>query len=247
MHHPALVMQSFDLYGDGGCQCDSGVFQSLSRGCSSAPSRRLLNPARFPTAFVANPSNQPRLVAADIQSKMSTSFTPNCTLPPPGTNYVSTPPVRGTLDILWSCLSIFVLCTWSIHHPPVPVQACPQNRKQRLRKQWHIFRRKLVFAINMLFIPEWVLSIALSEFLSALESTRHAEKHGEDLTMADSFYLDMGGFAIDFDKVISASEDVEMRDLAPEQPTPRVSIGPGRTSQDGSDIRRRYSTEPSFD
>jgi hypothetical protein len=50
------------------------------------------------------------------------TFQPNCTFPPPGPTFVSGPNVRSTFDIVWSCLSVIILSTWSILHLNVPEQ-----------------------------------------------------------------------------------------------------------------------------
>lgn len=138
---------------------------------------------------------------------MPTTFTPSCTLPSEGTNFVSSPPVRGTLDILWSCLSIFVLCTWSVYRPSVPSQAEPQNKKQMFRKQLYLLRRQMMFALRMLFIPEVEIASAGVQLLSALDTSKYAKRMKEGAwTLADSFLLDMGGIAVHFpDQMISAS------------------------------------------
>ncbi|RMZ73446.1 hypothetical protein GMOD_00007955 [Pyrenophora seminiperda CCB06] len=52
----------------------------------------------------------------------ATTFNPNCTLPPEGTNYVAGSNVRSTLEIFWSALYTIFVCTWAVQHLNVPPQ-----------------------------------------------------------------------------------------------------------------------------
>lgn len=162
---------------------------------------------------------------------MPTTFTPSCTLPPEGTNFVPSPPVRGTLDILWSCLSIFVLCTWSVYRPNVPSQAEPQNKKQMLRKHLYLFKRQMWFALRMLFIPELEMASAGLQLLSAIKTSKHAKRTKEEgWTLADSFLLDMGGIAVHFpDQIMSASAepDATLRNVSTDDHTTANTIDHG--------------------
>ncbi|KAK3339896.1 hypothetical protein B0T25DRAFT_523567 [Lasiosphaeria hispida] len=42
---------------------------------------------------------------------------------------VTSPNVRGALDIVWSCLAILELCTWSILRLNVPMQTIVSRRR----------------------------------------------------------------------------------------------------------------------
>jgi len=64
-------------------------------------------------------------------------------LPPEGTRFVSSPNARGTLDILWSCLSILVIGTWSILHLNVPPQSTPDGMYQTYMRMTIRFLAKL--------------------------------------------------------------------------------------------------------
>lgn len=55
------------------------------------------------------------------RTTFASSFQPNCTLPPPHTNFVSGPNIRGTMTILWNCISVILLCTWNIQHLNIPL------------------------------------------------------------------------------------------------------------------------------
>ncbi|OJD30410.1 vegetative incompatibility protein 3a [Diplodia corticola] len=181
-------------------------------------------------------------------------FKPDCTLPPPNTRFVSSPTVRGTLDILWSCLSIFVLCTWSIYHPNLPVQACPKNWKQRLRKQSHLFYRKIRFFVVMLFMPEAIIAFAAIELHSAVITLKKARTENKDWTLADSFLLDMGGFAICFPEddeaaVRGSSDEPEPSNLptshlhSPRDPGGSIGSAGSVLSESGSSHNSMTGTE----
>lgn len=62
-----------------------------------------------------------------------TSFQPTCTIPNSTVNFVASPGMRGSLDILWSCLFTILACTWSIQHLNVPEQ---RDRSKEIRKEW---------------------------------------------------------------------------------------------------------------
>jgi hypothetical protein len=59
------------------------------------------------------------LVQTSFASKI---FQPNCSTIPAGTNFVYSPDIRGTQNILWSCIFTIIACTWTIQHLNVPRQ-----------------------------------------------------------------------------------------------------------------------------
>lgn len=88
-------------------------------------------------------------------------FPPTCPLPPSPVNHVSSPPTRGTLDILWSCLSVLVFCTWSVQHLNIPPQIRPVGKVQKLRLRVHLFFWKLKWMLVIVIAPECLLGKAL--------------------------------------------------------------------------------------
>lgn len=62
------------------------------------------------------------LVAYATSVQALTSFDTNCTLPDHEYNYVQGPNVRGSLQIVWSCLATLIACTYSVLHLNVPMQ-----------------------------------------------------------------------------------------------------------------------------
>ena len=155
------------------------------------------------------------------------AFQPNCSTPPTIQNYVASPQVRGTMDIVWSCFSVLVLCIWSVQHLAVPVPEEESKRQSYLRRfalsafrvyaklfklehknrqevLWHDFLdevrwniNKLVWMEVSLIAPEYVLGKALQENLAANDS-RKATSDDEWTTM-HAFFANMRGLVMRFE------------------------------------------------
>jgi hypothetical protein len=91
----------------------------------------------------------------------------DCTLPPTGTNYVSGSNTCGTMSILWNCLSIIFLCTWSIQHLNIPAMR-PQTDNTFQKIWWAILdsRTKIKRMFFTIFVPEYIIGRAMSEVLA---------------------------------------------------------------------------------
>lgn len=136
------------------------------------------------------------------------SFQPNCTIPDTAVNIVFSPGVRGTYDILWSCLFTLLVCTWTIQHLNIPKQTpdCTtwsQSLKDNIERVWG----RLKWMLLTLILPEFLVGKALQDFARAREFSRViqeiARADGVRWTMTHSFYADMGGFVyrlVDSDK-----------------------------------------------
>jgi len=121
------------------------------------------------------------------------SFNPECTLPPPGTNYVSGPNTRSTLGILWNCLSIIILCTWSIQHLNVPIyRGEAKNIRQKLWWSLRNLWARLKWMILTILAPEFLLGKALDELFVAWPWGR-----GARFTMVQAYLANMGYFVLD--------------------------------------------------
>ncbi|KAK3353844.1 hypothetical protein B0T25DRAFT_502937 [Lasiosphaeria hispida] len=142
------------------------------------------------------------------------SFSPVCTIPPANAGLVSSPNVRSTVDIIWSCLSVILICTWAALHPPVPIEMTKPPSDERNQMGWtqrtrHCFLRKFY---NSFIKSYWfAFSVTAPEILTTLEvmgyiAAKHdekqfkelAEKDGVDWSLAHSLFANMGGFAIKF-------------------------------------------------
>jgi hypothetical protein len=134
-------------------------------------------------------------------------FETNCTLPTPGTTFVESPNVRGTLDILWSCLSVLLLCTWSIQHLAIPYQCRPRSMRQRINKFLVELGIKLRWMLVTLIAPELLCGVAAEEWLTACKAAKfigeRAKDEEMDWTSSHGFFAQMGGFRLRFRNVES--------------------------------------------
>ena len=166
------------------------------------------------------------------------AFKPNCTLPPEVVQYVSNPQVRGTLQIVWSCLTVLGLCTWSIQHPSVPIkndELKPPSRQRRfglaaftafakvfcLKKKpilwneffdevrWNFDRVKWMGAV--LLFPEFYFAKALTENCAANDSRKQIE--GDEWTTMHGFFANMRGLVMVFEST------AVKRSMEPSAPT----------------------------
>ncbi|RWQ98574.1 hypothetical protein C8Q69DRAFT_459397 [Paecilomyces variotii] len=154
-------------------------------------------------------------------------FSGNCTIPANITHYVSGPNTRGTLDIIWSSLSILILCVWSIQHLNLPPQwhlnleayyssseekgkkKTPTTRRiykmnKKIRRKGYLLNREIRWMIMNLVAPEFLLAKALTDFVSARSLSprlkAYASEDEVDWDMAHTYYANMGGFIVRFEK-----------------------------------------------
>ena len=135
-----------------------------------------------------------------------TGFAPNCTIPPENTNIVGSPPVRGTSDILWTCVSVLITCTWAVQHLSVPSHDPPEvpswrhGWKEKARHNWTKFKWTLLTLTG----PEFIFAKGLSEFLAARYSNQQFLKakkshpHWKEWTTTHAYYANMRGFILEF-------------------------------------------------
>jgi hypothetical protein len=130
------------------------------------------------------------------------TFQPNNTLPVKDEVFVSTPTVRGTLGIIWSCLTVLVLCTWTIQ----PLNLPPHVRSNN---SWTRIGRSVLRALNrvkwMAFVfiaPEIVTGKACADIFSAwineVEMRPLAEADRVEWGKVHAFFANMGGFVVRF-------------------------------------------------
>lgn len=95
---------------------------------------------------------------------------------------------RGTIDIVWSCVSTLLLCVWVMLHLNVPAQdeAC-----------FKIYVRKMKWLMLSLLAPELVMLFAAGQWASAKRSVADMAQLGvENWSMVHAFYADSGGFML---------------------------------------------------
>lgn len=122
----------------------------------------------------------PLLVVADFANAFN-AYKPDCPAPPEHINYASSPPVRGTLDIIWACLAVVLTCTWAVQHLSVPVHVSFQKPswipprvagiiKEPLLRDIAFFTSKFKWMLISIAAPEFILGKALAERWAAQES-----------------------------------------------------------------------------
>ncbi|KZV96319.1 hypothetical protein EXIGLDRAFT_765422 [Exidia glandulosa HHB12029] len=73
-------------------------------------------------------------------------------------SWVNNPGTRGTLNILWLCVSTLGLCVWNAVHPDVPHPGTPK---------WRVVGKRIWWLFVGLFMPELLVLTALGEFRQA--------------------------------------------------------------------------------
>ncbi|KUJ20689.1 uncharacterized protein LY89DRAFT_730707 [Mollisia scopiformis] len=126
--------------------------------------------------------------------------------------WVSSGDGRSTSDILWSCFSVFLVCTWSCLHLNVPSieeseagwydwHGIPYWPELPLLEKWI---RKILWMGAIVLAPEVGVAMAMRDFLSARESfakaaVQNADETGEDerakMTKSHAFLANMGADA----------------------------------------------------
>ncbi|ROV88636.1 hypothetical protein VMCG_10312 [Cytospora schulzeri] len=102
--------------------------------------------------------------------------------------WVPSPNSRGTMGIIWPCLSTLGLCLWSMVHLNVPA-----TRDTSLT----IILRKLRWLLIGLLAPELVMMFAFAQRTSAEQSVADMAALGHrDWTRTHGFYADGGGFEL---------------------------------------------------
>ncbi|KAL3465910.1 hypothetical protein BJX64DRAFT_252147 [Aspergillus heterothallicus] len=117
--------------------------------------------------------------------------------------WTSSPDVRGTSDILWSCGAIFLVCTWKCMHFNLPSHEESEAGWHTFwgwlpywptRLRWKVILRQASWMCIIAIAPELGISMAADEFWQAWKLRRKVDSPGFTLTHA--FYALMGGFVI---------------------------------------------------
>jgi hypothetical protein len=114
--------------------------------------------------------------------------------------------MRGTLDIVWSCLAVVILCTWVVLHENVPAEG-DTNRpdwKQRRFLDLYLAAQKTCAFGWALFAPELFTGKAMMGLYFARHVRDIVRKSVSveevDWTLHHAFLANMGGFSIEFDE-----------------------------------------------
>ncbi|CCA76333.1 hypothetical protein PIIN_10328 [Serendipita indica DSM 11827] len=153
---------------------------------------------------------------------------------------------RSLPRIVFSCLTTFFLCIWVALHlnVPEPVDTRGLSRLKRLKIRVKSFFRCTVVPIFVtLVFPEWVLGIAVRQFVKATElakKIRELRNEETEVTRQHGFFILMGGFHL-FERRQTLSsnkngeKDGEDAQLLAQQPG--VEAGDGRRDHAPSDRR----------
>ncbi|KIK53933.1 hypothetical protein GYMLUDRAFT_49111 [Collybiopsis luxurians FD-317 M1] len=90
---------------------------------------------------------------------------------------------RTLFQIVWSCLSVLIACTWVSVHPNVPG---PNE------SSWKVLRRKIGLMVIALIAPEILVLWAARQWFAA----RKLSKGYKGWTKSHAFFALMGGFAV---------------------------------------------------
>ena len=99
---------------------------------------------------------------------------------------------RGTIDILWSCLTAIFLSIWTVIHLPVPCFDIerPDNFRRKL------VRSRVGTSLLALLAPEYVLFGAVREITAAYTARKNLQKLSINANLRHGFFLQMGGFCL---------------------------------------------------
>ncbi|KAF9260558.1 hypothetical protein L218DRAFT_932341, partial [Marasmius fiardii PR-910] len=116
---------------------------------------------------------------------------------------------RTLEDIVWSCLSVVVICTWTAVHPNVPV--VPQALHWML-VTWDKFK---IFVVALI-APELIVLWAMRQWVAARNVLKKYRKYG--WTKAHAYLALMGGYALyDEDEFVCHLWDPETVEEEPQR------------------------------
>lgn len=113
---------------------------------------------------------------------IDTNCTLSNTLTTTSAHYVSSPSIRGTLDIVWSCLATFVACTYTVLHPNVSRQYTTEprgavERRRRRSQEWEEWVGRIFgWVLLTIFMPELILARSIVEFCAARAQCKELRK-----------------------------------------------------------------------
>ena len=99
---------------------------------------------------------------------------------------------RGTIDILWSCLTAIFLSIWTAIHLPVP--CFDIERPDNFRRK--VVRSRVGASLVAFLGPEFMLFIALAEIIEASAIRMNLQKLSIEAKLTHGFFLLMGGFCL---------------------------------------------------
>ncbi|KAE8446053.1 hypothetical protein EG329_012561 [Mollisiaceae sp. DMI_Dod_QoI] len=116
------------------------------------------------------------LFATTLAQTSTTVQPPNATTST--VHWRAAPTERGTLMLIWSCLSTIITCTWSILHLNVP---------SRDDGSWTKRLRKIKWMCITTIFPEVIFAKAVCELKAAVDDTYEMHKHEDKLNWKVEF------------------------------------------------------------
>ncbi|KAF8534665.1 hypothetical protein BDD12DRAFT_755635, partial [Trichophaea hybrida] len=102
--------------------------------------------------------------------------------------FVSEPPQRGTISLLWSCVITCGLCIWTAVHPNIIPKQSATGR--------NIY--KAVYMLVATLLPEFVVAIAIIEWIEAATiycKLRNMRWDMKDIKLKRCIFVVMGGIS----------------------------------------------------
>lgn len=136
--------------------------------------------------------------------------------------YMPGPTKRGTIGLIWSCISTIFSCVYVSVHVDVPnpkrndefrkdIESHPKSRRIPPSLRNAFFRiwgwtayppcRRVIWMLFNIYAPELVVFVAMLEYMSAASGRRFMREvyRRRDWTMTHAFFADMGGFEVEED------------------------------------------------
>jgi len=102
--------------------------------------------------------------------------------------WVPEPSGRGTIGLVWSCLSTLFICVWTSLH-----LNCPRRGKGRF---YYAFR-KTKWMLLTTIVPEFAASVAVNDWVLARRTARECREAGlANWTSAHAFLINMSGIRL---------------------------------------------------
>lgn len=122
--------------------------------------------------------------------------------------WVSSPSVRGTADILWSCISTLAACVYTALHLNVPSNT----------GTWPVLRLKILWVLVALLAPEIVVYMAISQLSAAWELRKGLRElfYNVDVDLAYCFFVVMGGVEVKNPQPSAARQDQSFLPVSPD-------------------------------
>ncbi|KAK5996334.1 hypothetical protein PT974_03089 [Cladobotryum mycophilum] len=108
------------------------------------------------------------------------------------------------MSIVWSCISIIILSTWSILHLDIPAHITVSNRRERICRAVYLMWRKIFWMALKVFSPEFAATGCMRKLLTTKSNSAKLEQwayyDGVPWTVTHTILVDMGGIALRFAK-----------------------------------------------